>query len=250
MGVMNILHFDTYGLKNNPPVLLLHGAMALDTFANQYESLSETHYVIVPHLHGAGEAVDISYNPVILQQQLIEMINELHSEPMTIIGHSIGGQLAVMLVANNPHLFKKAVFLSPWVIPNEKSTNLYCKLAPFTVWAMKSSWIVSMQANYWGYTKSQANYMAAYSKRMTVENYCAFFKNTIDLAKLPAYKDVTIPMLAVCGSRESKDIKDSITLLGENKFCQVRVLEGAGHDFPMRKSKIINKWIKEFISQM
>ena len=221
--------------------------MALDTFANQYETLSEKYFLIVPHLHGAGEAVDISYDTVILQQQLIDLINDIHSERLTIIGHSIGGQLAVLLVANNPHLFKKAVFLSPWVIPNEKSTNLYCKLAPFTVWAMKRSWIVRMQANYWGFTKSQADYMAAYSKRMTVENYCAFFKQTINLVKLPSYKEVTIPMLAVCGSRESKDIKDSVALLGENKFCQVRVINGAGHDFPMREANVLNELLVEFI---
>jgi len=245
--VLNILHINTYGNKNNPPILLLHGAMALDTFANQYEVLSKEFFVIVPHLHGAGEAIEISYNPVILQQLLIELINDIHRDPMIIIGHSIGGQLAVMLVANHPHLFKKAIFLSPWVIPNEKSTNLYCKLAPVIVWAMKRSWIVRMQANYWGYTKSQANYMIDYSKRMTVENYCAFFKNTIDLEKLPTYKDVTIPMLAICGSRESKDIINSVALLGENKFCQVRVLDGAGHDFPMRKANVLNDLLVEFI---
>jgi len=37
-------------------------------------------------------------------------------------------------------------------------------------------------------------------------------------------------MLAVCGSRESKDIKGSDALLGDNTFCQVKVLVGAGHD--------------------
>lgn len=229
--------------------MLLHGAMALDTFANQYKTLSKKYFVIVPHLHGAGKAVDICYNPVTLQQQLIELINDIHSESMIIIGHSIGAQLAVMLVAKHPHLFKKAVFLSPWVIPNEKTTNLYCKLAPCTVWAMKRSWIVRMQANYWGFTKSQADYMAAYSKRMTINNYCAFFKSTIDLDKLPTFKDVRIPMLAVCGSRESKDIKDSVALLGENEFCQMRVLSGAGHDFPMLKSNVLNDLLDEFIRE-
>ena len=164
------------------------------------------------------------------------------------MGHSIGGQLAVMLVANHPHLFKKAIFLSPWVIPNIKSSNLYCKLALLTVWAMKSRWVVRMQANYWNYTKKQADYMAMYSKQITVENYCAFFKQTIDLNKMPTYKDVTIPMLAVCGSRESKDVKDSVALLGDNTFCQVKVLAG-GHDFPMRKANIFNPILFSFIEE-
>ena len=122
------MHIDTYGDPNNPSIMLLHGAMALDTFANQYEFLSKKFFVVVPHLPGAGEAVDMLYDPVTLQSKLIQLISDLQAKPITIMGHSIGGQLAVMLVANHPHLFNKAIFLSPWVIPNIKSSSLIANL--------------------------------------------------------------------------------------------------------------------------
>ena len=48
------------------------------------------------------------------------------------IGHSLGGQLAVMLVCERPERFSFAVFLSAWVNPNPKTIGMYCSLAGVT----------------------------------------------------------------------------------------------------------------------
>ena len=47
--------FDAYGDSKNPTLVLLHGAAALDTFAHQYDALTQRFYVLVPHLPGAGD---------------------------------------------------------------------------------------------------------------------------------------------------------------------------------------------------
>ena len=49
------MYFDAYGNEKNSVLILLHGAAALDTFANQYDLLAREFRVLVPHLPGAGE---------------------------------------------------------------------------------------------------------------------------------------------------------------------------------------------------
>ena len=77
--------------------------------------------------------------------------------------------------------------------------------------------------------------------------YHSFFSNTLDLSKLPEYQAVTIPMLAIYGSKEVRDMKTSLTLLAQNPNCQTMTLQGANHDFPMRNAKQLNPMLEQFI---
>lgn len=100
-----------------------------------------------------------------------------------------------MLVCERPKQFNFAVFLSAWVNPN-----------------------------YWNYTSERAKYMAEYSKQLTPQIYKSFFENTLDLRKLPAYPNINVPMLAICGSKEVKNMKLSLDMLGSNLHCQAMIL--------------------------
>lgn len=240
-----MIYFDEYGDKDNPTILLLHGAMAVHTFTQQYELLKDFHLVI-PHLYGAGESVALKYDSSRLKEELVELIRSLNKSQIHIMGHSIGAQLAVMLVAENPCMFAKAVFLSAWVAPNEKSIKMYCKYAPLTVKLLQYRWLIKLQTKYWRYTKEQSDYMLAYAPKMTVENYQEFFKQTLNIKHFPQYLNVEIPMLAICGDRESKDIKDSLQLLAKNSYCRTLMMPKAAHDFPMRCANELNSIINGF----
>ena len=56
-------------------------------------------------------------------------------------------------------------------------------------------------------------------------------------------------MLAICGSREVRDMRVSLTLLGENPHCETVLLPGCDHDFPMRKAKVLNPMINRFLEK-
>ena len=116
-----MLHYDEYGSINNPTILLLHGAGALDTFG-----FGDRYHLIVPHLPGAGKAADKIYEPENTTKELFALIDSLHKERIGVIGHSLGGQIAIMLVSRKPERFHFAVFLSAWVNPRPKTIQMYC----------------------------------------------------------------------------------------------------------------------------
>ena len=242
-----MIDYNEYGDKMNPSILLLHGAGALDTFAGQY-CFSNKYHLIVPHLPGAGKAAAQPYNPEMVKRDLFELIDSFHKSKIGVIGHSLGAQLAIMLVCQRPNLFSFAVFLSAWVIPNPITVKLYCSLAAVSAKLLHIGWLVRLQGQYWNLTKSQAEYMAKYSKDITPQVYQSFFKNTLDLKSLPMYDAINVPMLAICGSGEVHYIKSSLMLLGGNIHCQTILFQKASHDFPMRKSKQLNIILNDFIN--
>ena len=204
-------------------------------------------HLIVPHLHGAGKSADIVYDPDVMKQELFELIDSLHKKKIGIIGHSLGGQLAIMLVCERQNQFSFAVFLSAWVNPNPKTVKMYCSLAGIAAKMLHIKWLVRFQGKYWNYTKEQVNYMADYSKFITPQVYQSFFAHTLDLRNVPAYLSIKVPMLAICGSGEVKDMKLSLDMLGKNTCCQTMILPKAGHDFPMRNSKELNVVLNDFL---
>lgn len=240
-----MLHYDEYGSINNPTILLLHGAGALDTFCQQYD-FADRYHLIVPHLPGAGKAADKIYEPENTTKELFALIDSLHKERIGVIGHSLGGQIAIMLVSRKPERFHFAVFLSAWVNPRPKTIQMYCSASELSVKMLHWKQLVLLQGKYWRYTAEQTNYMAEYAKQITSQVYRSFFINTLDLSKLPEYKRADIPMLAICGSRETRDMKVSLTLLSENPRCRTITLQGANHDFPMRNATELNSILEKF----
>ena len=241
-----MLYFDQYGNIENPTILLLHGAGALDTFSNQYY-LSEKYHLVIAHLHGAGKSVSVAYDPNAIKHELFELIKYLNKDKIGVIGHSLGAQIAIGLVCEHQELFNFAIFLSAWVNPKPSTVKSYCRFSTITANIIHWKWLIRLQGKYWNFTKQQADYMAEYSKQIIPNVYKSFFTNTLELSKLPAYKSVAIPMYAICGSKEVKDMKTSLDILAENPYCETLILNGANHYFPMRNAKELNQILEKII---
>jgi pimeloyl-ACP methyl ester carboxylesterase len=147
-----MLPYDEYGKREKPTILLLHGAAALDTFYGQY-CFSERYHLVVPHLYGAGKSAGKIYEPEALKHELFKLIHSLNKDKIGVIGHSLGAQLAVMLVCERPEQFSFAVFLSAWVNPKPGTVRMYCNPAGITVKMLHCKWYVRLQGKYWRYTK-------------------------------------------------------------------------------------------------
>lgn len=241
------MYFDEYGSRENHTVVLLHGAGVVDTFARQYEALSAFH-LVVPHLYGSGQETTEPYDPDKAIDAVLEIIHALGKEKVSLVGHSMGGQLSVALVTCHEALFDRAAFLSPWVCSAEKTVRLYGKLSRILAALMRVSGLVRVQTKYWGFTPEQTEFMAGYSRNITKEQSAAWFTKRIFLDDLPGYSDVSIPMLAICGAKEIGEMKNSIEELGRrNARCKTVILPGARHDFPLRNPEALNPILLDFL---
>jgi len=243
------MFFDAYGDAQNPTLVLLHGAAALDTFAHQYEMLTQRFHVLVPHLPGAGEAAAESYDPQATCDALAEWIASLGIGKVLLMGHSVGAELAVKLVSEHESLFCRAVFLSPWLCASALNTRRFANMARMSYGAIKSASLLRMQAKYWGFTPEQAEKLVAYSPRITRETYVAFFEKRVHLSELAGYSGVTIPMLAMCARGETAETKTSVRSLGEqNTNCLTVIFPQGSHDFILRDYRLLNPMLLDFLT--
>ena len=241
--------FDAYGDSKNPTLVLLHGAAALDTFAHQFDALSERFHVLVPHLPGAGEAAAEAYNPQETCDALASWIASLNAGRVLLMGHSVGGQLAVKLVSEHEELFSRAVFLSAWLISSEKSVKSLSNIAKMSYGAIKNASLLRMQAKYWGLTAEQEEKLVSYSQKIKKNTYVGFFANRILLKDLPGYSKVKIPMLAMCAKGETAEMKASLDALGnQNTNCLTVVFPQGSHDFVLRNYRLLNPMLLDFLT--
>jgi pimeloyl-ACP methyl ester carboxylesterase len=107
------LHFVDWGNEHKPPLLLIHGgrdhARSWDWVAR---ALREDWHVIAPDLRGHGDsawAIGGHYTVQEFVLDIAQLILTLDLVPLTLIGHSLGGSVAVQYASIYPQNVSKLV---------------------------------------------------------------------------------------------------------------------------------------------
>lgn len=117
------LDFPPYSLwekrsGSGTPVALLHGLSASSRWwSRNIEALSARHTVAAVDLVGFGRNVRFSGLPVLLPAfpevaALVARWLETFNEPVHLVGHSMGGQIAIRLAAERPDLVRSLMLVS------------------------------------------------------------------------------------------------------------------------------------------
>jgi len=107
------LHYVDWGNPDAPPLLLLHGGR--DHCRNWdwvAERLRHRYHIIAPDLRGHGDSQwspDCDYAMAAHVFDLAELIHQLGLAPLTVIGHSFGGAIALRYASVYPGHFEKLV---------------------------------------------------------------------------------------------------------------------------------------------
>lgn len=112
-----MLKFKEYGNKENPTVILLHGAGVLHTFSHQLE-LASRYHLVIPELPGAGDLAGRLFDPEWTDNALLDLVRRLGGKPVILAGHSLGAQIALRFAIRHPELTAKAAILSAWINPH------------------------------------------------------------------------------------------------------------------------------------
>ena len=128
------LHYADWGNKDAPPLILLHGGRdhcrSWDWTA---ERLREDWHVICPDLRGHGDSEWTNtgvYTTGSYVYDLAQLVHQLELAPVTIVAHSLGGNVAIRFTGMYPDLVKKLVAIeglgpSPKVQEEQGKTPWY-----------------------------------------------------------------------------------------------------------------------------
>lgn len=106
------LFFRNFGEKGNQPVVILHGLFGVsDNWVTYARRLSQQGFeVFVPDQRNHGQSPQSdNFNYLALTDDLFDFIDENEIDDPIIIGHSMGGKVAMRFVLENPLLVKKLI---------------------------------------------------------------------------------------------------------------------------------------------
>lgn len=94
-----------------PPVLILHGLFGLsDNWVTFARNLSDNFSVYLPDLRNHGQSPHSNlFNFAALEDDVLEFIEDHGLEDIVLMGHSLGGKIAMFFALHHPRLVKKLV---------------------------------------------------------------------------------------------------------------------------------------------
>lgn len=106
------LFFRKYGNPGDQPIIILHGLFGISdnwvSYARRISAEGFEVFVVDQRNHGQSPHSD-NFNYLALTDDLFDFIDEQEIEDPIIIGHSMGGKVAMRFALENPHMLKKLV---------------------------------------------------------------------------------------------------------------------------------------------
>ena len=107
------LHYVDWGNASRPTLVLVHGnrdhARSWDQVAR---ALRHEWHVVAPDLRGHGDSAWVEGGPYAIADNVLDLANlidALGPEPVTLVGHSLGGSVTVMYAGVYPERVRKLV---------------------------------------------------------------------------------------------------------------------------------------------
>jgi len=118
--------------ESGPPVVLLHGLSdSWRTYLSFIPFISSCYTVYVPDLRGHGKSYRAESYTILDYTYDIELfLTELFSEPVSLIGHSLGAAISLVIAARRPEKCRSISLIEPFIFKDrldDKKSRKYFK---------------------------------------------------------------------------------------------------------------------------
>lgn len=207
---------------------------------------------IVPHLPDHGKSSTerlVSLRGCALQ--VAEILHNLGTTKTHVVGHSLGGKVAVEMLAVCPELMARSVAASALFRPiaGMKLTH-NMPTYKFTAWLMRSKGMLQMTVDGFGFPDEDYRIHCAEDFRnLTADSLYRIYDALYQSLSLPeGLNGVRVPVLAIAGGKEPKPMRLSAGDIARTVPDSKAVLIGdAKHTYPWARSEEFNRVVKEWI---
>ncbi|MDD3919621.1 MAG: alpha/beta hydrolase [Eubacteriales bacterium] len=239
---------EEYGKENSQTIVMLHGAHFVHAFGRQY-ALAKKYHIIVVHIMGFGYHTENVFETDACIQELAAFIQTLPKK-VWLVGFSLGAQLAYKLVSEHEELFEGAIIVSPWLIKEEPMLSEIYALNLKQFHALQNRFLCGFTAVMNGLPPKQCKEFVLQMQNVKEETVRNLVYNGITLGSVPAFSNISIPVMALAGARESRELTDSVKKMSEmNAHCRYEIWEKAAHNIPPLFAGRFNQLICDFITE-
>jgi pimeloyl-ACP methyl ester carboxylesterase len=230
---MSRLSFKEFG--SGKPVVLLHGFPFSKELWDEYASaLGEGFKVYVPDLPGFGQSLDPKqFSLPAIAGELVSWLREESITSSVIVGHSLGGYLALSMVDQAPDLFTGMVlFHSTALADTEEKKQSRDKVIEFVdkngVEAFTSNSVLPLFADKGHAAIPFVKTISAKAKATTLKGYTLAMRNRGDSQVV--LRNFSRPILFIVGKEDPGIPVETVTSQAATlPHIEVEILDNVGH---------------------
>ena len=251
-GGLRICHVD---LGSGEPVLLMHGlGGSIESWSNNIEGLAKGMRVIAVDLPGFGlsDKPKMNYTIRFYTKFVVQFLKQLRLKQVSIVGSSLGGQVAAEVAISRPALVKKLVLISPAgaLPPTFKGTPALWKY----VQVVNAKSVQQVKQSLFAVDNKPADDSYArlvYEKISMPGAKEAFMSALAGSAKAPRLNSrlnkIKAPTLLLWGKEDYMIPVKFVEPFVGMKNCRVIMLEHCGHRPHFERPELFNKIVADFL---
>ena len=240
-----------YGQQNPNVVMLLHGGgLSWWNYREAAQQLAEQYHVVLPVLDGHADS-DAHFTTI--EENAARLISYIDThfggQVLAISGLSLGGQIAVEMLSQRKDICQYALLESVLVKPMKMTAALIGPAFGMSYGLIRQKWFAKMQADYLGIPKTLFDDYYRDTCKISKADLIAFMKANSLYTIKPSLAETEAKVKIVAGSREQKNVRDSVELLHRSiPGSSIELLRGLRHgDLSINHSQnytqILTEWI-------
>ncbi|MBF0524581.1 MAG: 2-succinyl-6-hydroxy-2,4-cyclohexadiene-1-carboxylate synthase [Deltaproteobacteria bacterium] len=256
-------HYQRHGPGDKPLVLMLHGFLGSgEDWSEVIQALSPDFSCLTVDLPGHGltwiKSGDEAYTLAGAAAGLVQLLDDLALPPMTLVGYSMGGRLALYLGLTYPERFTGLVLesASPGLADpierqarQERDERLAEELETRGLEEFLNHWY---DQPLFESLKQHPRFADLCRRRMNnVPAELAKSLRMMGVGRQPSlWEDldrVGLPMLVVVGERDAKFRRLAAQMVARQPAARLAVIRGSGHNVHFEKPAELAEQIKNFI---
>jgi pimeloyl-ACP methyl ester carboxylesterase len=261
-----VTHYELSGPEDGQVVVLLPGAtIPMYVWDAQVEPLTSAGYRVLRYdLYGKGYSDRPSgdYSQAFNRKQLLDLLDALKiTQPVDLIGVSMGGGLAVDFAANYPDRVKELVLVAPMINSIKNDTHFKLMRIPAVGEFLTRLIAVKTMSDRAAELMQKSPKAAEYARQFKAQTqYKGFEQATLAMARSDAWADYTDDfqtvgkqarkVLLIWGTADN-DITPQMVQAIQKAMpnVQFKQLEGVGHDPQVDVPGQVNSLILDFLKQ-
>ena len=209
------MQYVEYGAHNLQTVILLHGGgLSWWNYREAAQHLADKYHVVLPILDGHADS-DAPFNSIEdTTAKIISHIDEhFGGKVLAVGGLSLGGQIAVEMLAQRSDICRFALLESALVKPSKLTHALIKPAFGMSYGLIKQKWFAKLQAAYLGIPRKLFNDYFRDTCKISKEDMIAFLQSNSAYSINPALRNTQAKVHIVFGSKEQSSIRTSGKLL-------------------------------------
>ena len=261
-----VTHYELSGPETGQVVVLVHGAtVPMYVWDAQVDPLTRAGYRVLRYdMYGRGysDRPAGDYSQAFYRKQILDLLDTLKiSQPVDLIGVSMGGGLAMDFTANHPDRVKDLVLIAPMINSIKNDTNFKLMRIPVAGEFLTRLIAVRVMSDRAAQLVQKSPRAAEYAGMFSDQTlFKGFEKASLAAARSDAWADYTADyqtvgkqdrsILLIWGT-EDNDISPGMvqTIRKALPKVQFKQLDNIGHDPQVEAPEQVNSIILDFLKQ-